>query len=501
MKFLTKVALVLCLAGVVSACEDLDVSPTNSITEDQFYTNRTNLLSGLYGVYDALQGSNFYGQPTQLDGLSDNLVTTNRNQISFFAAGLDFDGLAGLFSEPYVLIQRANLLLDNIDNVGGVSDEEKGTIAAEARGLRAMAYIPLVYFYGNIPLVTTTLERTEYLSVSQSSRSEVVSFILEELEEAASILDNSPVEDGRLTRPALLSLRAKVLVFEARLGNSDWAVALAAINEAMSAAEGIHDLVDTDDPSVDYQSVFVESNEGNPEILFAVRKTSADGGYSYQEFYSWRAGILIQYPHQNLADAYPYADGSAYDPQDDTFENRDPRLSVNIMHPGLTFDGLTYGVDDGFIQGNANESATSLFVYKFSTTDFSANLNRGALDTPIMRYADLLLLHAEALNETGGDPYPSLNAVRDRAGLPPLQGLAQGELRDAILLERRLELAFEGHRWYDLITTGRAEAAINGIVEEDPLIIREFTVNRNELLPLPETELAINSNLVQNPGY
>ena len=247
--------------------------------------------------------------------------------------------------------------------------------------------------------------------------------------------------------------------------------------------------------------MFTQDNENNSEFIFSVKNSETDAEQLFAEFFSWRAGILQMYPHQNLADEFDYADGSKYNPTDNTFENRDPRLSVNIMHPGLTFDGLTYGIDNGFVQGNASNGVTGLFLNKFSTTDFTSGLNEGALDVPVLRFADLLLMLAEVLNETNGDPYPALNAVRDRAGLPPVSGLSTEDMRAEIQHERRVEMAFEGQRWFDLITTGVADEKINGIVEEDPAVIRAFTPGRNELLPIPDSERALNQNLSQNPGY
>ena len=209
------------------------------------------------------------------------------------------------------------------------------------------------------------------------------------------------------------------------------------------------------------------------------------------------------YIHQNLADAYGYADGSDYNPIDNTYISRDPRLSANIMHEGLIFNDLTYdGTDNGgFVGGNSLGTVTNLFFYKFVTTDYSSDFNEGELDIPLLRYADLLLMQSEALNETGADGYTPLNLVRDRAGLPPLSGLSQDEFRDKVILERRLELALEGQRWFDLITLGIAEKVINGIEEERDDIVREFIPGRSELLPIPQKEIGLNPNLIQNPGY
>lgn len=491
------------------ACESLELDPQNSTTADAFYTSAGNLETGLYGIYDALQQSGVFGHLPYLEGMSDNCISDPVfvADIAAYAAGDQVEAtgpIVQMYEHNYVLIQRANLLLDFIDGIEGVSDSDRELIRSEARALRAISYMKLAYLFGGVPLLETFTGREEALAVNRASRGTIVSFVLDEMEGAGAVLGNDPAAEGRLTKQAVLGLRAKVMLFEARLGNQSWQEALIAINQAVAEADnGGHALMDTDNPASDYQSLFTEANEGNAEFIFSVKNSLVDNGISYQEDYSWVAGTLNMHIHQNLADAYGYADGTSYDPADDTFVGRDPRLSVNVMHEGLTFDGATYsGTDEGgFVGANSLNSVTNLFFYKFVTTDFTSSFNQGQLDIPVLRYADLLLMQAEALNETGGDGHPGLNLVRDRAGLPALSGLSQSDLRTEILRERRLELALEGHRWFDLVTSGIAEPVINGIAEESPLVIRNFTSGRSELLPIPQTEIGLNPSLTQNPGY
>lgn len=488
------------------ACEDtLDLEPLNSATPEIFYSDPANFTTGLFGIYDALQDNGFYGGNVVLDGLSDNAVATDfLDDVLNFAQGNQVNATGSFrdfYLAPYELIQRSNLLLDNIDVVTGLASDERALIKAEARALRAMAYMRLVYLFGDVPLITTSLTREEALSISRNDRNEVISFVLQEFQEASSDLGNTS-NGGRLTRQAVLALRARVMLYEARLNNQTWGDALTAINlSIMEADEGGHQLIDNDDPSTDYLSLFLLENEENNEYIFsvAVSPLDSDSRSDFEEFFSWQAGALLMYVHQNLADAYDYADGSAYNPSDTTFLGRDPRLSVNIMHPGQSFAGETYGVDDSFIKFNGGGTETGLYIYKFSSTDHVETLNERELNMPVIRYAELLLMQAEALTETDGNPYPPLNAVRDRAGLPELSGLSQEELRNEIIQERRVELAFEGLRWFDLMTLGIAEEVINGIEETN--IIRAFTTGRSELLPIPQTEIGLNPNLAQNPGY
>lgn len=507
MKLLIKACvLLICITNI--SCNSLELEPLNSIDSENFYTSAENLNAGLYGIYDALQLDGVYGKQPLLDGLSDNCIVASNfaPDIFSFAAGQQVEVSASfidMYQDGYVLIQRANLLLDNADGIVGVTTTDLATIKAEARALRALAYMKLVYLYGDVPFITTSITRDEALQISRTGRNTIIDFVLEEFADAATVL-NTSASDGRLTKQAVLGLRAKVMLYEARIGNQSWTDALTAINTAKSAADsGGHGLVDTDTPANDYKSLFTEANEGNSEFIFSVKFSSIDLSSSFQEEFSWQAGVLRMYIHQNFADSYDYADGSDYNAIDDTYIGRDPRLSANIMHEGLTFDGLTYDGTDGggFVGGNSPGTATNLFLYKFITTDFSSSFNQGTLDVPVLRYADLLLMQAEALNETGGDGHTSLNLVRDRAGLPALSGLSQTNLRGEIIHERRVELAFEGQRWFDLVTLGLADAVINAIVEEDATVERGFTSNRNELLPIPQTEIEANPNLTQNTGY
>ncbi|GAA3643089.1 RagB/SusD family nutrient uptake outer membrane protein [Flavivirga jejuensis] len=507
--FIKTCILFLCITNI--SCDSLELEPLNSIASENFYISGENLNAGLHGIYDALQLNGVYGKQLQLDGISDNcIVVSNFTPDMFaFAAGSQLQvasSFIDMYQDGYVVIQRANLLLDNADLIEGIAPDDEDLIAAkaEARALRALAYMKLVYLFGDVPFTLTTMSREEALQISRTDRNTVIDFVLDEFAATAALL-NAVSSDGRLTKQAVLGFHAKVMLYEARIGNQTWANALTAINAAKSAAiNGGHSLVDTDTPDNDYKSLFTEANEGNSEFIFSVKFSSIDLSTSYKEEFSWDAGALFMHIHQNFADAYDYADGSDYNPIDDTYVGRDPRLSVNIMHEGLTFNGLTYDGTDtgGFVSSNSPGTATNLFVNKFCTTDFTSSFNEGTLDVPVLRYADILLMEAEALNETGGDGHTPLNLVRDRAGLPALSGLSQSALKDEIIHERRVELAFEGQRWFDLITLGIAENTINAIVEENATVDRGFTVNRNELLPIPQTEIEANPNLLpQNPGY
>lgn len=507
MKNIIKIIFVsLISVGLVTSCTDLEIDPSSSVTPESFYSVPANFLPGLFGIYDALQAEGMYGSQIVLDAMSDNCATFDfLGDFNIYQQGLPLvvaQRVGGYYQDPYVLIQRANLWLDNIEKVTtGITDADRTLMTAEARGLRAIAYMRLVYLFGDVPLLTTSVTREESLALSRTDRDTIVDFVLTEFDEAAIDLDNTSSE-GRLTKQALLGLRARVMLYEARLSNQTWPAALTAIELSITESFSVHGLVDTGSPTQDYQSLFLESGEGNSEYIFSVKNSEIDldPDSNYKELFSWDAGALFLEVHQNLADAYPYADGSEYDPADDTFDGRDPRLDANIMHPGLTFGGTEYELGNGFVSGNSGTTRTGLFPYKFSSTDHLFIFNLGQLDVPVIRYAELLLMQAEALNETAADGHAALNQVRDRAGLPALAGLSTEAFREAVIHERRLEFPFEGIRWFDLITSGLADEVINAI--DEPGIPRAYVSGLSELLPIPQSEIELNPNLLpNNPGY
>ncbi|CAN0602081.1 unnamed protein product, partial [Ectocarpus sp. 12 AP-2014] len=222
-----------------------------------------------------------YGEQVLLDGLSDNCIVAPNfaPDVFNFAAGNQVEVAASFidnYQDAYVLIQRANLLLDNADGVDGIPSSDLELIKAEARGLRALAYMKLVYLFGDVPFITTSISRDEALQISRTSRDTVIEFVLDEFVAVAAILGTTS-SDGRLTRQAILGLHAKVMLYEARIGNKTWADALTAINDAIAVADsGGHDLFDTDTPTNDYKSLFTEANEGNSEFIFSVKFNSID---------------------------------------------------------------------------------------------------------------------------------------------------------------------------------------------------------------------------------
>lgn len=508
----------------VSCDSDLELTPQDSLTPENFYSNPANFKSALYGIYDALQSAGMCDFISFADAISDNAVAQFNSVSDFEDFGRGQQGssanntIIDYYQDPFIVIQRANSLLDNIENEGILAEAERVAIRAEARALRAIAYARLVYYFGDMPLITTVLSRSELLELTRNPRAEVIAFVLSELEAAGEDLQDSPFdgEIGRLTKQAVLGMLARFSVFEARLGNLSWQQALAATVNARDAAEAGGNRLfiagDGTNGGDNYRFLFYEVNEDNEEILFGVKFDELDQAESVYGRYGILGGTLFMTVHANLVDDFyttdglPITDGASIFDPNNPYENRDPRLAASIIVPGSLFSNGGELVE---LTATSNtNAATPFFVRKQVTKngDENIDLNGGGvpvtLDVIVLRYAEVLLLLAEAENEVNGPSavaYDAINQVRTRVNMPNVAtGLSQIEFRDEVIHERRVELAFEGTRWFDLVTLGIADERINGINEG---LGRTFNPNQQELLPIPQIEIDRIPSLSQNPGY
>lgn len=510
--------LIVCACFVnFSACEKefLEKQPQDTLPPETFYANGNNLKTALVGVYDALQKDDNFGKLADLDGITDNgLHFRYETELIAFAQGIANANVTQKFAKyyqgGYQLIQRANILLDNINAPGTLTQADRNAIEAEARALRAIAYMRLTYLYGDVPLLTQFTPLSEILKVSRNPKSEVVDFISNELKIASDKLTNRPAnnEKGRLTKQAVLAFRAKVLLYEARLGNRPFSDALAAVKEALQTADGAGaGLYYSSTPNnglANYEGIFALANVDNKEILFAAKNNELDRGVNLYTFFAAGGGNLSLSVHDNLVqdfyciDGLPITKSLLYDAKS-PYANRDPRLKASISYPTETFSTGTQllpfngKVTIGVLQTN--------FAIKKLTTLNGLAQNQGQLDVPLMRYADVLLMLAEAENEVNGPTkvaYEAINKVRTRAGVANvIPDLDKTSFRNEVIHERRVEFAFEGQRWFDLVTLKIANQKINAVGE----LGRKFTSNQQELFPIPQSERDLNTNLTQNPGY
>ncbi|ANI90785.1 glycan metabolism protein RagB [Arachidicoccus ginsenosidimutans] len=384
----------------------------------------------------------------------------------------------GFWQGQYQNINFCNQVLDNVDTMTTVDASTKARYLAEAKFIRAYSYFRLVRAFGRVPLVLHVPTTQEELNPPQSSADSVYNAIEQDLTDAAANLPTtvSADEAGRATKGAALALHAKVAMYR-----KEWSDVLNYTNQVISS--GVYSLYP------DFYQLFRIAHENNSESIFEIQCNYVDGNSDisnsqYAQVQGNRdagAGWGFNVPTQDLVNA---------------FETGDPRLAATVMMAGTT-------TPSGDVVPAAQAGSPTMYNMK-AYVPFSVALadNQGAdQNVRVIRYAEVLLMNAEANNELGNTAaaLASLELVRARARgsnssvLPKVTTTDQTELREAIWHERRVELAMENDRYFDVIRQGRA-ATVFG-----PL---GWKANKNEVWPIPQTEIDNSSGvLTQNPGY
>lgn len=484
----------LVIAGMLwcTACqkEYLERVPLDSINTENFYRTADDAIAAINGAYQPLQWPKLYnmrmwttdiwagnsqvGAGGGTDGIETqdiaNFVTTTDN-----AAALD------VWRGPAPGILRCNTVLQRVPDIE-MDEELKNRILGEAKFLRAHYYFILAQLFGDVPLILIPQGPDDDLYPPRTPKAEVYQQIIQDLTEAIDQLPDAftyAAEDkGRASKGAAAGLLAKVYVV---LG--DYAQALTYVELVESLGYQLN---------ASYADNFNTARKNGPESLFEVQyigRTSADF-WSDDNQASWLSTFMGP-RNSNLAEG-----GWGWNQPTrefiDAYENGDLRKDVTVFYEGCpAFDGQAY---------KASYSMTGYNVRKFmASRSIAPTYDASPINFPVLRYADILLLKAEALNELGrsDEAEAPLNDVRQRAGLPGVSGLDQASLRDRILHERRMELAFEGHRWFDLIRIQDGQYGLNFLHS----IGKVNATQKHLLLPIPQQERDANGNLTQNPGY
>jgi len=390
---------------------------------------------------------------------------------------------------PYDVVRRINILLQELP-LGAVEEDDKAPIMAQARFLRAFLYFRMLSFYGGIPIITEPQLLEDDLNVKRNTSKECFDFIVEELDAAIAALPNQyDGEDrGKIDKASALAYKARVLLYKASpqfnpdnpYTNQYWAEAYAANKEAK-------DFLDANGYGLLENYVDVFETEGHQENILSVLykepvKTNGRREDSVRPLSESKNATGGDQPIWALAEAYPMLDGKqpgssskySYDLQ--TFwQNRDPRFSANLVWNGslyelsgksgrrqYTIPNIALSVDAfGYVVQGESHYRTGLFCRKGIMEQLSPELvNTNDLDWPEIRYAEVLFNYAEASNETNKpqEAVQVLKDIRARAGIEPgtnamyglKENMSREEIREAILHEKYLEMAFEGHRFWDL---------------------------------------------------
>lgn len=542
---------------VVVACQDnfLDVVPTDRVSDasilpdsvlfEAFVINRymgTRLtdkeaegtLPGFgrgfeYAMWSSLTDESIYNN-------DDNTWVIQRGQLA-----PENTGIAGtIWGRSYRSIREINYALANVDKVP-MSQGKKDRLKGELQFLRAFRYHDLIRNYGKVVLLGDKVYELGDDLTSQDlfNRSEIkagVEYVVAQLDEASALLpkdnDNGSWKLGRATKGAAMALKARLLLYGASplYNSATWA-------QAAAASKAVMDLNKYSLYTGGYGKIFTVAD--HPEIIFGrlyaqgarhVCLEIANGPNSYN---AWGGNV----PVQNLVNDYEMMDGTkitetgtSYNPQD-PYKGRDPRFYETILYNGATYRGSTIqtftpgGKDSKDGPSNWNTSKTGYYLKKFMNDALPIDNPWDIAGTQTwiyFRYAEILLNYAEAQNEAVGPDasvYAAINAIRQRPSvmMPVLKaGLTQAQMREKIRNERRIELAFEEHRFYDVrrwkIANVTENAPANGIEigksgnaftykVKEALTGKAFA-EKQYWLPIPRAEIqASNNKLEQNPGY
>ncbi|GAB2541211.1 RagB/SusD family nutrient uptake outer membrane protein [Rufibacter soli] len=580
-----KLLLLVLLGAALTSCdvdgdEFLGPQNTGAISEEMVFTDSIRTTAFLTRIYeDVGYGFNFgsfdshgnLNQPT--DDAEYSLSGSTQAAVILYAGTLNPSTYSSttLFNNfwamPYANIRRVNLLIANIGR-SPLSPSTKNRMLGEARFLRAWYYHTLIKAYGGVPLIgDQVFTGTDIINVPRNSYEECVNYVVSELDAAAGMLDAVLQEQfyGRADKGACLGLKSRVLLFAASplfnggaVTNSPevakivsyptysvarWQKAAQAAEEVINMGRYSLHVDNTTAPGYGFYDVFLK--RVNNEYIFA-RHRPANRDVEGHFFPSTRGGAKYTMPTQNLVDAFPMANGKPItDPtsgysETNPYVNRDPRFNNSIIYNGSEVylasasrlqPVYTYlnAPTDGF----GNGTTTGYYSRKMADVNSNANTERG---WPLMRYAEILLNYAEAINETGQTTlaYPKLIDLRRRAGIQPgadnMYGLKANmtvdEMRTVIQNERRIELAFESHRFWDLrrwktlegmYTNGARQNQVMRIVKSGSATVvspsdtykynRESSIRTHAfrpalyLFPIPQTEINKMPNMLQNPGY
>ncbi|HLA54588.1 MAG TPA: RagB/SusD family nutrient uptake outer membrane protein [Flavobacterium sp.] len=473
------------LTAIVASCSDdfLDVRSTESIEGIDEFNNDAGAKSFVTAVYAKFldwnvssfswNGITSIASDDADKGSDPGDTGTDKQALDMLTHDATSISVLELFEGCYQTVNRANQALLYLPQLNNADPVLRARLTGEVKFLRALTYFNLVRVYGGVPIVDHVPGASQAdldMTLTAKTKQEVYDFIEQDLLAAIDALPEKSAygaaDIGRASKGAARGLLAKVYLYQQRWG------------DVITQCEAITGYGLTPD----YATIWRESQENNIESLFEIQGFGGDPsrgveGYSLTQggrgTSGWGWGFNI--PSLSLVN---------------TYEPGDVRKDATIIFAGETlWDGRV--VSSLIANPRYNEKAYASYTME----TYNGNDNQTSKNIRVLRYAEVLLMLAEARNEIGGDAITPLNQVRNRAGLLNTTASGQAALRTAIWHERRVELAFEHDRYFDLVRTGQAQAAFTADG-------KTFTIGKNELFPFPQRFInEAGGKTAQNPGY
>jgi hypothetical protein len=490
----------------------IDLAPKSSYSDQNYYQTDAQFgqatTAAYAGLRDVVTTDYLFSEMRSDNTIYQSFLTnrgtayTDREKLSDFMDPSTDSYTATEWTDLYLVISRANIVISRLKTASGIADASVKSYDGQCKFLRALMYFKLVRLFGGVPLFVKEVTTPNDAFLPRSSADDVYKQIIAD---ATDAMNELPVpakfpQTGAATKGAATVLLADVYVTQKR-----WAEAETLLNTLSTMGYGLN---------TNYADAFLPANKNNKESLFEVQ--FLDGTATGVTPNPLCFHFLPRSKNTSLITTLAIDNtttGGWNTPSQDlisTYEAGDKRLDASIGIAEGTYDGssyFTYSAVKSAVNYAGPPSGKTAVAYIKKYEHTPAYITGSDDDFPIYRYSEALLLLAEAQNEQGKSPLIALNTVRARAGLAAVSSADQTTLRNTILHERRIELAFENKRWHDLTRTGNAVTVMNAFgvklkTQISYISPDSYIVNSDKLLfPLPQAEVGLNTQLTQNPGY
>lgn len=554
MKF-NKIAILLLSAGLLTttSCDFMDCDESDNYTLQEIQSSYNRVKQFVTSIYGYLPSDFCNTHGAMLDAATDDAIHVYESSAiqrivnGTWSANYTVDDKFAYYYNAihdanYYLTTLSGLTFDTWENGDDYQDwmQNYDNYQYQVRFLRAYFYFELVRRYQNVPLITKPLSQTEANQIEPSSAQEVLKFIINECTEIAPKLpikstSIAQAENGRATRAMAMALKSRAALYAASPlyntngDNAKWTEAAKASHDIIASAGELGLGLDT------YANLFKSKNYNSKEVILC-RPTGTSKTFEQANYpMGVTGGNTTTCPTENLASAFEMKDGRAFDWNDPTmkanpYKDRDPRFYLTIVHNGMLWPAKkAVDISEGGANGLPLTNATTTGYYLRKYVDNSISFEAGSTTAAthhnwiLFRYAEVLLNYAEAMIHVNGNcdfkdatytmsAREALNAVRKRAGMPEVAACSQDEFLTRVKHERRIEMAFEGQRFWDLRRWKNLDETKNiyavrithhnGVLSYEKTLLSERSVSdKLYFYPIANVELFKNKKLVQNSGW